>query len=126
MTPEPTFTIPSAHITAAREAMVRLHRHLGHVVGALDATGDLSALAFAVLTLETVNPPYPPLHLDLPTRSGPTADLRAAIQALQTASVEADTARETLRLAYVIRDLRELEDSPYLDVASENDRGRRL
>lgn len=127
MTPDLAFTTPSAHITAAREALTRLHHHLARVVGPLDPTTDLTTLAFANLTLETVNPPYPPLAAesfpDLGAALQPRADLAAAIAALKAASFDADTARETLRLAYVITDLRELENSPYLDATIHGDRG---
>ena len=114
-----TFTTPSASITTARHALSGLQHHLGRVVGKLDATSDLSALAFAILTLETVNPPYPPLDDPDHASADPRVLLTAAIDALKAASLEADTARETLRLAYVIRDLRELEASPYLDLTSD-------
>lgn len=118
-----TFTTPSDSITTARHALSALHHHLGRVVGELDATSDLSALAFATLTLETVNPPYPPVDDPDQASADPRALLTAAIDALKTASIEADTARETLRLAYVIRDLRELEASPYLDLTADGHPG---
>lgn len=127
MTPDLAFTTPSAHITAARKALARLQHHLDRAVGPLDPTTDLTTLAFANLTLETVNPPHPPLDADLLLELGaptePRADLAAAIAALKAASFDADTARETLRLAYVITDLRELENSPYLDATVHSDRG---
>jgi hypothetical protein len=111
--PAPAFTDPSTAINQARYAIARLQRHLAQAVGAIDASADLSSIAFAILTLESVHPPYPPLSGDVVSED-PAADLDAAIAALLRASGEAPTARETLRFAYVIRDLRELENSPYL------------
>lgn len=126
MNPEITFTQPSEHITAARQALARLECHFDDVVGALDPTADLTTLALATLTMETVNPPYPPLECDDTwSTCDPRADLAAAIAALKAASVEAETARDTLRLAHVICDLRDLQDSPYLDVASTGGPGSR-
>ena len=118
MTPDFTFTEPTAHISAAREAIARLEDHLGRVIGPLDATTDFTSLLVASMCLETIDPPYPPLDPDAYTSLEPRADLEAAIEALLAASKAADTAQETLRLAEVVYDLRELTDSPYLDAAS--------
>jgi hypothetical protein len=111
---EPRFTQPSDAIAEARLAIARLHRHLAHAVGPLDACADLSSVAFAVLSLESINPPFPPLPPDIAASPDPRADLDIAVAALLQASADAMTAREKLRFAYVIRDLREVEDSPYL------------
>ncbi|MGQ0631613.1 MAG: hypothetical protein ACT4P1_11255 [Sporichthyaceae bacterium] len=111
---EPQFTEPSDAISEARFAIARLQRHLAHAVGPLDACADLSSVAFAVLSLESIRPRYPPLPPDIAPSIEPRADLDIAVAALLHASADATTARETLRFAYVIRDLREVENSPYL------------
>lgn len=119
MTTEPTpvlFTEPSGQITEARHAIARLQRHLAHAVGPFDASTDLSSLALAAMSLESIHPPYPPLPPDIGASLDPRADLDAAIAVLLQASAAAGTARETLRFAYVIRDLREVEHSPHLAV----------
>lgn len=108
------FTEPGDLITAARLAIARVERHLGEVVGPLDATTVLTSVALAVMFLESVYPPYRPLPPDVAASLDPEADLAAAIAALRQASAEATTAQEILRLAYVVCDLREVEHSPYL------------
>lgn len=108
------FTEPGDLITAARLAIARLERHFFLAVGPLDATTDLTSIALAVMSLESVYPPYSPLPPDPGASLDPEADLQSAITAVRQASGEATTAQEILRLAYVVRDLRELENSPYL------------
>lgn len=119
MTTEPApirFTEPGPQIAEARHAIARLQRHLAHTIGPLDASCDLSSLALAAMSLESVHPPYPPLPPDIGASLDLRVDLDDAIAALLKASAAAETARETLRLAYVIRDLREIEHSPHLAV----------
>jgi|GEM_PF-3688651 len=123
MTPHPTFTAPSADITTARLALARLQRHLAEAVDPLHVGDELTSLAFAVLTVEDIHPPYPPLPEDIGPSSGLRADLAAATDALLAASSAATTARETLRLAYAIRDLRGLERSPRLAAAGPGGQG---
>ncbi len=108
------FTEPGDLIAAARLAIARVEGHLAAVVGPLDPTTDRTSIALAAMSLESVHPPYPPLPLDVPASLDPEAELQAAIAALRQASTEATSAQEILRLAYVIRDLREVEHSPYL------------
>lgn len=109
-----TFTDPPPVVQQARLAMARLERHLFAAIGPLDPSCDQSSLAFAFLDLEDVYPPYRPLPLPVEASEDPRADLDLAIQLLTGASASAGTAVDTLRYAYAIRYLRELDGSPYL------------
>jgi hypothetical protein len=115
---DPEFTRPSDAIVVARVAIARLQMHFEDAVDSFDESADVTSLLLAWLSLETIDPPYPPLPLDLTPSVDPRADLEAAITALLQLSAEATTARETLRFAYVVRDLREVENSPYLATGS--------
>ncbi|MGQ0843066.1 MAG: hypothetical protein ACT4QF_02915 [Sporichthyaceae bacterium] len=117
MTPDPTFTTPSAHVRSAREALARLQHHLDLVLDPMTESVLATDLAFAVLGLEDVYPPYPPLAGEPGPSEDPAADFDTAIRALLVASSEAATARETLRCAYVIRDLRAMESDPAFPLA---------
>jgi hypothetical protein len=112
MTPEYTFTQPTDEVSTARNALARLRRHLEEVVDPLADTAIPTDLTFAILTLEDVFPPYPPLLEDSEPSDDPLADFTASIDALLGASSSAQTARDTLRYAYVIRDLRCIEADP--------------
>lgn len=114
MTPIFAFTQPSAAITTARTALARLQRHLDHVADPAHDGADSTCLAFAVMTLEAIHPPYPPLPDDVGECVDPPRELAAAIAGLLEASERADTAQEVLRYAYVLRELRHLEGSPHL------------
>lgn len=59
------FTDPGDLIGAARLAIARVERHLGEVVGPLDPTTVLTSVALAVMSLESVYPPYRPLPPDV-------------------------------------------------------------
>ena len=114
MTPEPIFATPSEHVATARQALSRLEARLGRAIGPLDASTDFGTLLFTSVTLEAADPPYQPLDGDPETSLDPHGDLLLAIDALTAASKQADTARETLRLADVAHQLRELVESRYL------------
>lgn len=115
MTPEFDFTHPSADVATARLALARLQAHLDLTLDPLAETTIATDLAFAVLTLEDIYPPYPPIADELTPSVDPRADFALAMNALFAASAAATSARETLRFAYVIRDLRTLEEAPPFD-----------
>lgn len=109
-----TFTDPPPAVQQARLAMSRLEGYLFAVIGPLDASCDLSSLTFAFLDLEDVYPPYRPLQRPVEPSADPRADLDLAIRLLIAASTSTGTAVDTLRYAFAVRYLRELETSPYL------------
>lgn len=115
MTPEFDFTHPSADVSAARRALARLQAYFDLALDPLAETTIATDLAFAVLTLEDVYPPYPPIADELTPSVDPRADFALAISALVAASATATSARETLRFAYVIRDLRAVGEAPPFD-----------
>jgi hypothetical protein len=124
MTPDFAFTAPNDHITVARQAIDRLQGHLGRAIGPFDATTDFTSLLIASMCLEAIDPPYPPVEPDASISLDPRADLAMAIEALMAASKAAETAQETLRLAEVAHDLRELTDSAYLGTVSTDNGDR--
>lgn len=115
MTPEFDFTRPSADVSTARRALARLQAYLDLTLDPLAETTIATDLALAVLTLEDVYPPYPPIADELTPSVDPCGDFALAISALVAASAAATSARETLRFAYVIRDLRAVEEAPPFD-----------
>ena len=115
MTPKFDFTHPSTDVATARRALARLQAYLDLTLDPLAETTIATDLAFAVLTLEDIYPPYPPIADELTPSVDPRADFALAMSALFAASAAATSARETLRFAYVIRDLRMLEEAPPFD-----------
>lgn len=111
MTIDISFTAPTPEISAARVALARLGRHLDLVLGPLSESLLATDLTFAVLGLEDVHPPYPPLP-EVDPSDDPGGDFAAAVHALLVASSQASTAADTLRYAYVLRDLRAMEAAP--------------
>ncbi|HEX3827252.1 MAG TPA: hypothetical protein VHV82_08275 [Sporichthyaceae bacterium] len=123
MTPEFTFSSPTPQITTARLALARLERHLHTAVDPCDAGADCTDLMFAIMGLEDVHPPYPPLSDEPGAGPDPRADLELALTALRAAIEKSDTAGEILRLALVVRDLLPLSDSPHLGTAGADQHG---
>ena len=115
-----TATNPDPQATTARVALARLRRHVeqaavrcAHAAAAQLATD----LLFASLQLEDVEPPYLPLSEQTEPSTDPAADLATAIEALLRASARSCSPLDTLRYAFVIRDLRAIRDhAGYVDV----------
>jgi hypothetical protein len=118
---EITFATPPEPVQRARIAMARLEAHLAQVIDPMAPDFELTSVAFAFMALEDVHPPYPPLPVDLEPSADAAADLEAAIAALDAAGEQATSAADILRFAYTIRDLCEINDSPYLAVRLHHD-----
>lgn len=108
MDPELIFTVPPECVQAARVAMARAECRLALQLEPLAPGCDATAIGLAFLSLEAVDPPYPPLF-DVEPSDDPRADVAAAIRLLGEAIGQADTAVDVVRYAATIVDLNDLD-----------------